>query len=115
MEWSTLVYKTTVLFKLLGLMGVGIIRGVVLVIGGLFSYIINYSHFLNSLLRLECIRVGVFCVIIHKIDMLDGELFYRVYFLVVVVCEGVVGLSLLVVMVFSRGRDYIKIRSRVVC
>lgn len=78
-------------------------------------FFLNYSHLLNRLLRLELLSVSVFLFIGLNINILGIDLFYLLYFLVILVCEGVLGLSLLIVNCYNYGRDYVRRFNRLVC
>nr|AUO29130.1 NADH dehydrogenase subunit 4L [Platorchestia japonica] len=82
--------------------------------GGL-SFILNYSHLLNSLLSLEMISLSVYFLFGVGFVFLGGEMFYLLYFLVMMVCEGVLGLSLLIAITYGFGEDYFKSINVLVC
>lgn len=101
-EYSTLIYKTNVfiikLFKpmtVIGLIGFTV---------GILAFVSNRKHVLNILLRLEYIVLAVIWMIRLFLLLFDN---YHVvlYFLVFVVCEGSLGLSLVVVLIRSYGND----------
>nr|YP_009515486.1 NADH dehydrogenase subunit 4L [Trinorchestia longiramus]AYB71597.1 NADH dehydrogenase subunit 4L [Trinorchestia longiramus] len=75
---------------------------------GFFSFILNYNHLLNSLLSLELISVSVYFLLGVSFVFYWGDLFYLMYFLVMVVCESVLGLSLLIFVTYGFGEDYFK-------
>nr|AYB71584.1 NADH dehydrogenase subunit 4L [Platorchestia sp. AKP-2018] len=82
--------------------------------GGL-SFILNYSHLLNSLLSLEMISLSVYFLLSVSFVFLGGEMFYLLYFLVMMVCEGVLGLSLLIAVTYGFGVDYFKAINILMC
>lgn len=96
-------------------MTVLIFVGLFIVVCGALRFILNYSHLLNSLLRLEIISVSIFFLIGLRIIRLGIEIFYLLYFMVILVCEGVLGLSLLIVISYSYGRDRIQRFNSLVC
>nr|AXH38212.1 NADH dehydrogenase subunit 4L [Pseudoniphargus sp. 1-Portugal] len=81
---------------------------------GTVSFLLNYSHLLNSLLSLEFISSSVFFLIVVKFSGLSEEIF-SLYFLVMLVCESVLGLSLLIISIYSYSVDYMKSMSSVLC
>nr|QQQ88785.1 NADH dehydrogenase subunit 4L [Hyalella kochi] len=81
----------------------------------IYSYIFNYSHLLNSLLSLEMMSVTIYFLIGSTFIYLGLEVFYLLFFLVMVVCEGVLGLSLLISLVHSHGEDYFKLFNFIQC
>nr|QQQ88876.1 NADH dehydrogenase subunit 4L [Hyalella kochi] len=80
-----------------------------------YSYIFNYSHLLNSLLSLEMMSVTIYFLIGSTFIYLGLEMFYLLFFLVMVVCEGALGLSLLISLVHSHGEDYFKLFNFIQC
>nr|AXI98775.1 NADH dehydrogenase subunit 4L [Pseudoniphargus sp. 2-Canaries] len=81
---------------------------------GTVSFLLNYSHLLNNLLSLEYASSGVFFFMVTKFSGLSEEIF-SLYFLVMLVCESVLGLSLLIVSIYSYGSDYMKGMNSVMC
>nr|AXI98697.1 NADH dehydrogenase subunit 4L [Pseudoniphargus portosancti] len=81
---------------------------------GSLSFLLNYSHLLNSLLSLEFVSSGVFFLMVVMFSGLSEEIF-SLYFLVVLVCESVLGLSLLITSIYGYSLDYMKSMSSVVC
>nr|YP_009160740.1 NADH dehydrogenase subunit 4L [Pseudoniphargus daviui]CCB84637.1 NADH dehydrogenase subunit 4L [Pseudoniphargus daviui] len=81
---------------------------------GTVSFMLNYSHLLNSLLSLEFVSSSVFFLIVIKFSGFSEEIF-SLYFLVMLVCESVLGLSLLITSVYSYSFDYMKSMSSVMC
>nr|AXI98827.1 NADH dehydrogenase subunit 4L [Pseudoniphargus triasi] len=81
---------------------------------GTAGFLLNYSHLLNSLLSLEFISSGMFFLMVVKFSGLSEEIF-SLYFLVMLVCESVLGLSLLITSIYSYSFDYMKSMSSVVC
>ena len=74
-------------------------------IGG-FSFIYSYKHLLNILLRLEFIVLRLFLNLFFFLNLNNFELYFSIYFLTFSVCEGVLGLSILVSIIRSHGNDY---------
>nr|YP_009513836.1 NADH dehydrogenase subunit 4L [Pseudoniphargus stocki]AXH38227.1 NADH dehydrogenase subunit 4L [Pseudoniphargus stocki] len=85
-----------------------------ILLSGTVSFVLNYSHLLNSLLSLEFISGGVFFLMMIKFSGFSEEIF-SLYFLVMLVCESVLGLSLLITSIYSYSFDYMKSMSSVVC
>nr|AXI98671.1 NADH dehydrogenase subunit 4L [Pseudoniphargus pedrerae] len=81
---------------------------------GTASFLLNYSHLLSSLLSLEFIASSMFFLMVIKFSMVSEEIF-SLYFLVMLVCESVLGLSLLITSIYSYSFDYMKSMSSVVC
>ena len=73
---------------------------------GVLSFIFSNKHLLNILLRLEFIVLCLFIVLFLYLNFFNFEQYFRIFFLVFSVCEGVLGLSLLVSIIRSHGNDY---------
>lgn len=73
---------------------------------GVFSFVFSYKHLLNILLRLEFIVLSLFIFLFIYLNFISYEQYFRIYFLVFSVCEGVLGLSILVSIIRSHGNDY---------
>nr|YP_009918983.1 NADH dehydrogenase subunit 4L [Elodes minuta]YP_010385122.1 NADH dehydrogenase subunit 4L [Elodes marginata]QMP96563.1 NADH dehydrogenase subunit 4L [Elodes minuta]UPL65132.1 NADH dehydrogenase subunit 4L [Elodes marginata] len=74
---------------------------------GVYVYSSNRKHLLLMLLSLEFIVLSLYMIIFYFLSMYDFEYFFCLMFLIFSVCEGVLGLSLLVLMIRSHGNDFI--------
>nr|YP_003331376.1 NADH dehydrogenase subunit 4L [Apatides fortis]ACM45059.1 NADH dehydrogenase subunit 4L [Apatides fortis] len=72
----------------------------------LFSFCLNRKHLLSLLLSLEFIALSLFGLIVLKFSYYNYESFFLMVFLTFAVCEGSLGLSILVSMVRTHGNDY---------
>nr|AET09683.1 NADH dehydrogenase subunit 4L [Gondogeneia antarctica] len=88
---------------------------VILLAGGLFSFISYIKHFLNSLLSLELLGLGIYWSLMLKFGYMAHEEMFGLFYLVMVVCESVLGLSLLVVMSYGFSSGYTSTVYSVVC
>lgn len=79
---------------------------------GFFLYIFNRHHFLFILLRLEFIMLSVFFILVIMLIMGFLNIFLSIIYLRIVVCEGVLGLSIMVLIIRVSGNDLL-IRIRV--
>nr|YP_009110142.1 NADH dehydrogenase subunit 4L [Hydrobasileus croceus]AIW64836.1 NADH dehydrogenase subunit 4L [Hydrobasileus croceus] len=77
------------------------------ILGGLWSFVSKRKHLLSTLLSLEFIVLSLFFYIFY-IFMVYFELYFLIYFLTFGVCEGALGLGILVSMIRSHGNDYFK-------
>nr|YP_009642128.1 NADH dehydrogenase subunit 4L [Austruca lactea]QBZ78061.1 NADH dehydrogenase subunit 4L [Austruca lactea]QFG40138.1 NADH dehydrogenase subunit 4L [Austruca lactea] len=82
---------------------------------GLWSFISYHKHLLNSLLSLEFMMLGIFWLLSISMSMVGSEIYVGLFFLTLAVCEGALGLSLLVLIVRSHGNDYFKSFSVLEC
>nr|YP_010225786.1 NADH dehydrogenase subunit 4L [Propsilocerus sinicus]UDD74663.1 NADH dehydrogenase subunit 4L [Propsilocerus sinicus] len=73
---------------------------------GVFVFVSNRKHLLSTLLSLEFIVLSLFLFLFIYLNMLNYEIYFSMMFLVFSVCEGALGLSILVSMIRSHGNDY---------
>ena len=75
---------------------------------GLIVFCIICKHFLIMLLRLEFIimslLLGLFFILIYY----NYEMYFLIIFIILVVREGVLGLSVLVSIIRTHGNDYFR-------
>jgi len=73
---------------------------------GILSFIYSYKHLLNVLLRLEFIVLRLFFILFFYLNLNSYELYFSIFFLTFSVCEGVLGLSVIVSIIRTHGNDY---------
>nr|YP_010022572.1 NADH dehydrogenase subunit 4L [Sarcophaga depressifrons]QOP39420.1 NADH dehydrogenase subunit 4L [Sarcophaga depressifrons]QXG15696.1 NADH dehydrogenase subunit 4L [Sarcophaga depressifrons] len=78
----------------------------VLFIMGVFTFVSNRKHLLSMLLSLEYIVLSLFLLLFIYLNVLNFESFFSMMFLTFSVCEGALGLSILVSMIRTHGNDY---------
>nr|WHN78754.1 NADH dehydrogenase subunit 4L [Hyalurgus flavipes] len=78
----------------------------ILFIMSLFTFVSNRKHLLSMLLSLECIVLVLFLLMFIYLNMMNYEGFFLMMFLTFSVCEGALGLSILVSMIRTHGNDY---------
>nr|YP_010222520.1 NADH dehydrogenase subunit 4L [Calacta lugubris]UCC45931.1 NADH dehydrogenase subunit 4L [Calacta lugubris] len=66
----------------------------------------NHKHILMTLLSLEFIVLSIYVFLFFYLMIYGYELYFSVIFLVYSVCEGALGLSVLVNFVRLTGNDY---------
>nr|ADO60588.1 NADH dehydrogenase subunit 4L [Tritoma bipustulata] len=76
-------------------------------LSGMIVYSSKRKHLLLMLLSLEFILLSLFMNLFLYLSMMNYELFFLMIFLSMSVCEGALGLSVLVSMVRTYGNDYI--------
>nr|WNH42470.1 NADH dehydrogenase subunit 4L [Neoperla burgeoni] len=64
------------------------------------------KHLLLTLLSLEFIVLSLFMFLFIFLNFMHYELFFSIVFLTFSVCEGALGLSILVSMIRTHGNDY---------
>nr|QNV11665.1 NADH dehydrogenase subunit 4L [Morellia hortorum] len=78
----------------------------ILFIMGVFTFVSNRKHLLSMLLSLEYIVLSLFLLLFVYLNMFNFENFFSMMFLTFSVCEGALGLSILVSMIRTHGNDY---------
>uniref|UniRef100_A0AB39A5Z3 NADH-ubiquinone oxidoreductase chain 4L n=1 Tax=Senometopia mimoexcisa TaxID=3235071 RepID=A0AB39A5Z3_9MUSC len=79
---------------------------VILYFMGVFSFVSNRKHLLSMLLSLEYVVLSLFLLLFIYLNTMMFENFFSMMFLVFSVCEGALGLSILVSMIRTHGNDY---------
>nr|ALO77369.1 NADH deshydrogenase subunit 4L [Bruchinae sp. GENSP01] len=74
---------------------------------GLMSFVLKREHLLLMLLSLEFLVVTLYLIFMFYLKMMDYEYFFSMIFLTMSVCEGTLGLSILVTMIRTHGNDNI--------
>nr|YP_010227822.1 NADH dehydrogenase subunit 4L [Cryptocercus changbaiensis]UDD86595.1 NADH dehydrogenase subunit 4L [Cryptocercus changbaiensis] len=73
---------------------------------GMWVYSSSRKHLLITLLSLEFMVLVLFFILYYYLIFFNYELYFVVVFLTFSVCEGALGLSILVSMVRGYGNDY---------
>lgn len=74
-------------------------------ISGLLSFVRKRKHLLSTLLRLEFMVLSIFFYIFILLIFSFLDTYFLIYFLTFSVCEGALGLSILVSIIRSHGTD----------
>nr|YP_002265597.1 NADH dehydrogenase subunit 4L [Tetraphalerus bruchi]ACF35130.1 NADH dehydrogenase subunit 4L [Tetraphalerus bruchi] len=82
---------------------------------GLFVFSMKRKHLLLTLLSLEFIILSLYSLIFFYLVFTDCECYFSVIFLGFSVCEGVMGLSILVSLIRTHGNDFFQAFSLLVC
>nr|AVN67315.1 NADH dehydrogenase subunit 4L [Blaberus discoidalis]AVN67326.1 NADH dehydrogenase subunit 4L [Blaberus sp. B013] len=82
---------------------------------GIWVYSSNRKHLLVTLLSLEFIVLVLYFILYNYLSAFNYELFFSMVFLTFSVCEGALGLSILVSMIRSYGSDYFSMYSMLQC
>nr|AOY40260.1 NADH dehydrogenase subunit 4L [Bostrichoidea sp. KM-2015] len=72
----------------------------------LFSFCLSRKHLLSILLSLEFMMLGVFIMMVYYFSYFNYEFYFLMVFLTFAVCEGALGLAILVSMIRTHGNDY---------
>nr|YP_010701700.1 NADH dehydrogenase subunit 4L [Dasysyrphus albostriatus]WCJ53261.1 NADH dehydrogenase subunit 4L [Dasysyrphus albostriatus] len=73
---------------------------------GILIFISNRKHLLSMLLSLEYIVLSLFYLLFVYLNIYNFEGYFSMIFMTFSVCEGVLGLSILVSMIRMYGNDY---------
>nr|YP_004347531.1 NADH dehydrogenase subunit 4L [Megacopta cribraria]ADZ23060.1 NADH dehydrogenase subunit 4L [Megacopta cribraria]UYA97261.1 NADH dehydrogenase subunit 4L [Megacopta cribraria]UYA97274.1 NADH dehydrogenase subunit 4L [Megacopta cribraria]UYA97287.1 NADH dehydrogenase subunit 4L [Megacopta cribraria]UYA97300.1 NADH dehydrogenase subunit 4L [Megacopta cribraria] len=79
----------------------------VFMFSGVLVFCLNRKHILLALLSLEFMVLSVYFILYMFLTFSGYELYYSMIFLVFSVCEGALGLSILVNFVRTSGNDYV--------
>jgi NADH-ubiquinone oxidoreductase chain 4L len=76
---------------------------------GLYSFLINFKFLLINLLRLEYIVLGLFVFLYRFLIFFNIDIFFCLIFITFRVCEGVLGLTLLINIIRNYGVNYYQV------
>nr|WGO57895.1 NADH dehydrogenase subunit 4L [Brephallus tramlapensis] len=82
---------------------------------GIWVFSSNRKHLLITLLSLEFIVLVLYTILYNYLSSFNYELYFSMVFLTFSVCEGALGLSILVSMIRSYGSDYFNAYSMLEC
>lgn len=78
----------------------------ILFFSGVLVFVLNCKHLLVILLSLEFIVLSLFLYLFIYLNLINYESFFSVIYLTFCVCEGALGLSILVSLIRTYGNDY---------
>nr|YP_009740494.1 NADH dehydrogenase subunit 4L [Athetis pallidipennis]QID03233.1 NADH dehydrogenase subunit 4L [Athetis pallidipennis] len=87
------------------IMNMWVIFILMFIVGNLI-FVSKHKHLLIILLSLEFIVLSIFFFLLVYLMYFDYDLYMLMVFLVFSVCEGALGLSILVSMIRTHGNDY---------
>jgi NADH-ubiquinone oxidoreductase chain 4L len=82
---------------------------------GVRVFISNRKHLLATLLSLEFIVLSLYSLLFIYLLDLGFEIYFTIVFLTFAVCEGALGLSILVSIIRTHGNDYFQSFSVLQC
>lgn len=111
------IYKTDIFVKLLKLMLIIFKWLFILYLFfiGVIAFVSSRKHLLSTLLRLEFIVLSLFFLLFLFLNLLNFELYFSIIFLTFSVCEGALGVSILVSIIRTHGNDYFNSFSLLQC
>nr|YP_008080663.1 NADH dehydrogenase subunit 4L [Mecopoda niponensis]AFK15640.1 NADH dehydrogenase subunit 4L [Mecopoda niponensis] len=86
-----------------------------IMMGGVWVFCSKRKHLLATLLSLEFIVLSLFLMLFLLLNSYDYELYFSMMFLTFSVCEGALGLSVLVSMIRTHGNDFFQSFSILQC
>nr|QOL00773.1 NADH dehydrogenase subunit 4L [Xya japonica] len=89
--------------------------GVFMFISSAYVYTSKRKHLMIILLSLEFMVLSLFILIINWMMLIQEEVYFLIMFFVFSVCEGSLGLTILVSMIRSHGNDYFSSWGMVLC
>lgn len=116
-KFLSLIYKTNIFIKLLKLMLIFLkwIFVIYLFFIGVIAFVSRRKHLLSSLLSLEFIVLSLFFLLFIFLNLLNFEIYFSIIFLTFRVCEGALGVSILVSIIRTHGNDYFNSFSLLQC
>nr|YP_010716215.1 NADH dehydrogenase subunit 4L [Parnassius patricius]YP_010721220.1 NADH dehydrogenase subunit 4L [Parnassius delphius]WDE75964.1 NADH dehydrogenase subunit 4L [Parnassius patricius]WDS46371.1 NADH dehydrogenase subunit 4L [Parnassius delphius] len=75
---------------------------------GNMIFISKHKHLLIVLLSLEFIVLSMYFLMMIYLNYIEYDMYMLMIFLLFTVCEGALGLSILVSMIRTHGNDYFK-------
>lgn len=88
---------------------------VIIFLLGCIVFISNRKHLLINLLRLEYIMLSLFFFLFIYFNINSIEIYFIIIFLVFRVCEGALGLSILVSIIRTHGNNYFQSFNTLIC
>nr|USO21336.1 NADH dehydrogenase subunit 4L [Lycaena phlaeas] len=79
---------------------------ILMFIVGNMIFVSKSKHLLITLMSLEFIVLSIFFLLLFFLMMIKFDMYMLMIFLVLTVCEGALGLSILVSMIRTHGNDY---------
>lgn len=79
---------------------------ILLFIFRLIVFVSNRKHLLITLLRLEFIVLVIYLFMYVFLNFISYDYFYSIVFLTFSVCEGALGLSIIVSLIRTHGNNY---------
>nr|QWY26002.1 NADH dehydrogenase subunit 4L [Morphostenophanes yunnanus] len=82
------------------------VAGIYMFLCGLLGFAMKRKHLLLMLLCMEFVVVSLYFLLFVYLSGLSSDFFFCMVFLTFTVCEGVLGLSVLVSLIRTHGNDY---------
>nr|YP_010866003.1 NADH dehydrogenase subunit 4L [Panorpa curva]WGT92290.1 NADH dehydrogenase subunit 4L [Panorpa curva] len=92
-----------------------ILVSIIMFVSGILVFSSKRKHLLVTLLSLEFIVLSLFFIMFMFLNLYNYETYFSMMFLVFSVCEGALGLSILVSMIRTHGNDFFQSFSVLQC
>ncbi|WP_369199185.1 NADH dehydrogenase subunit 4L [Streptomyces djakartensis] len=92
-----------------------VILVIIIFISGTFVFVSLRKHLLRILLSLEFIILSLFLLMFIYLVSYNIEIYVLIIFLIFMVCEGALGLSILVSIIRTHGNNYFQSFSVLIC
>nr|WFP43262.1 NADH dehydrogenase subunit 4L [Rhomboptera ligata] len=86
-----------------------------LMMGGVWVFCSNRKHLLAMLLSLEFMVLSMFLTFFLYLNLFENELYFLMLFLSFCVCEGALGLGIMVSLIRTHGNDFFQSFSILQC
>nr|ASM82640.1 NADH dehydrogenase subunit 4L [Bittacus planus] len=83
-----------------------VLLSLLIFLSGAWVFSLKRKHLLATLMSLEFIVLGLFLLLLVFLNLFMFESYFSMMFLTFCVCEGALGLSILVSMIRTHGNDY---------
>nr|YP_001491567.1 NADH dehydrogenase subunit 4L [Ruspolia dubia]ABQ12057.1 NADH dehydrogenase subunit 4L [Ruspolia dubia] len=97
------------------MMNINSLVAIFMFFSGAWGFCSNRKHLLVMLLALEFMVLGLFFFLFLFFNFFEVELYFSMIFLIFFVCEGALGLSVLVSMIRTHGNDFFQTFSILQC
>nr|YP_009364910.1 NADH dehydrogenase subunit 4L [Burara striata]ARJ31580.1 NADH dehydrogenase subunit 4L [Burara striata] len=87
------------------MMNIWLLIFMIFMIGNMI-FVSKHKHLLIMLLSLEFMVLGIYFLMMLYFSFIEFDMYMLMVFLVFSVCEGALGLSILVSMIRTHGNDY---------
>nr|YP_010586013.1 NADH dehydrogenase subunit 4L [Anisocentropus kawamurai]UZZ43749.1 NADH dehydrogenase subunit 4L [Anisocentropus kawamurai] len=74
-----------------------------------YIFCLNRKHLLIMLLMMEFMVLNLMVILFYYLSNLNYDFYFFMMFMVIMVCEGVLGIAIMVNMVRIYGNDYFQI------
>lgn len=78
-------------------------------------YLINKNHLFNNLVIIEYLTILILITFFIYIIRIKLEIYLIIYFVILRICERIIGLSILISLIRTHRNDYLKSLSIIKC